>query len=203
VCEKPSTWRRRFRTRLARPIAGSNPWLQFFQYANLISFDIRISSSSLRSISSDIKNMDGGHHEQLSQSLQELHLRQSQEQEDTAALGQQQQQQLPTDRSDGKADSEPSVRAPLHPDGFQVQLPPPVPRQPREGYGFRPQSGASTPLSPGAASTGTPIADPNGLGWPGKQCHYTPSHASRVFAYRLREAHPSLSWSSLYPRSRS
>lgn len=40
----------------------------------------------------------------------------------------------------------------------------------REGYGFRPHSGFSSPntaVAP-AVSTGSPIPDPNGLGWPAK-----------------------------------
>lgn len=40
----------------------------------------------------------------------------------------------------------------------------------REGYGFRPASGTSTPLTESfrAADTGSPLPDPNGLGWPGE-----------------------------------
>ncbi|KAI5124797.1 hypothetical protein M0805_005431 [Coniferiporia weirii] len=36
----------------------------------------------------------------------------------------------------------------------------------REGYGFRPLSGSSTPLM--AKGTQSPLPDPNGLGWPAK-----------------------------------
>ncbi|KAI0796591.1 hypothetical protein C8Q75DRAFT_741617 [Abortiporus biennis] len=40
----------------------------------------------------------------------------------------------------------------------------------REGYGFRPASGVSTPLLPSSSGVGTssPLPDPNGLGWPAK-----------------------------------
>lgn len=38
----------------------------------------------------------------------------------------------------------------------------------RDGYGFRPTSGVSTPLSTHNADEPTPLPDPNGLGWPGK-----------------------------------
>lgn len=40
----------------------------------------------------------------------------------------------------------------------------------REGYGFRSASGVSTPLiaSTSAQGTGSPLPDPNGLGWPGQ-----------------------------------
>lgn len=39
----------------------------------------------------------------------------------------------------------------------------------REGYGFRPASGTSTPLKASRSGTeaGSPLPDPNGLGWPG------------------------------------
>lgn len=39
----------------------------------------------------------------------------------------------------------------------------------REGYGFRPASGTSTPTkaSRSGTDTGSPLPDPNGLGWPG------------------------------------
>lgn len=47
------------------------------------------------------------------------------------------------------------------------------PRSPlvHEGYGFRPASGVSTPISPGTnapAGSSSPLPDPNGLGWPGE-----------------------------------
>lgn len=40
----------------------------------------------------------------------------------------------------------------------------------REGYGFRPASGISTPIIPSQPALGTssPLPDPNGLGWPGE-----------------------------------
>lgn len=38
----------------------------------------------------------------------------------------------------------------------------------REGYGFRPTSGASTPLTPGSGLRDSPLPDPHGLGWPAK-----------------------------------
>jgi GTP cyclohydrolase IA len=37
-----------------------------------------------------------------------------------------------------------------------------------EGYGFRPASGSSTPVSDAARNVGSPLPDPNGLGWPGE-----------------------------------
>lgn len=37
----------------------------------------------------------------------------------------------------------------------------------REGYGFRPTSGFSTPASAVPRETDSPLPDPNGLGWPG------------------------------------
>ncbi|KAF9246912.1 hypothetical protein BU15DRAFT_38958 [Melanogaster broomeanus] len=37
----------------------------------------------------------------------------------------------------------------------------------REGYGFRPPSGVSTPVT-SAAERGSPLPDPHGLGWPAK-----------------------------------
>ncbi len=43
----------------------------------------------------------------------------------------------------------------------------------REGYGFRPRSGISTPMYTSKAATaikaGSPLPDANGLGWPGEQ----------------------------------
>lgn len=40
----------------------------------------------------------------------------------------------------------------------------------REGYGFRPTSGHSTPLLASTSGMGgdSPLPDPNGLGWPGE-----------------------------------
>ncbi|VDB90066.1 unnamed protein product [Peniophora sp. CBMAI 1063] len=38
----------------------------------------------------------------------------------------------------------------------------------REGYGFRPTSGFSTPASAVPRETDSPLPDPNGLGWPAK-----------------------------------
>ena len=42
-----------------------------------------------------------------------------------------------------------------------------------EGYGFRPMSGASTPLTDRGEETSreSPLPDPNGLGWPGECFH--------------------------------
>ncbi|KAG2151873.1 hypothetical protein BD769DRAFT_8244 [Suillus cothurnatus] len=40
--------------------------------------------------------------------------------------------------------------------------------QAREGYGFRPPSGISTPLTSRTVETGSPLPDPHGLGWPAK-----------------------------------
>lgn len=39
----------------------------------------------------------------------------------------------------------------------------------RDGYGFRPASGISTPVIGTEKSHGSPLPDTNGLGWPGKQ----------------------------------
>lgn len=52
-----------------------------------------------------------------------------------------------------------SSRASIHPSNV------------REGYGFRPVSGASTPVTAVTqiAEQGSPLPDPNGLGWPGEQ----------------------------------
>lgn len=47
----------------------------------------------------------------------------------------------------------------------------PVRPHPRDGYGFRPPSGVSTPLTTAA---GSPLPDPNGLGWPGTPCFPSP-----------------------------
>ncbi|KAF7794520.1 hypothetical protein EIP86_005654 [Pleurotus ostreatoroseus] len=68
----------------------------------------------------------------------------------------------------------------VQPDGDHASLPstpghhtrsPPI----HEGYGFRPASGVSTPISPAAAApapaqagSSSPLPDPNGLGWPAK-----------------------------------
>jgi len=50
----------------------------------------------------------------------------------------------------------------------------------REGYGFRPVSGASTPVATSQiAEQGTPLPDPNGLGWPAKST-VSRLHASPV-----------------------
>ena len=38
-----------------------------------------------------------------------------------------------------------------------------------EGYGFRPTSGAASPLHPPPQGTASPLPDPNGLGWPGER----------------------------------
>ena len=42
----------------------------------------------------------------------------------------------------------------------------------REGYGFRPTSGFSTPASAVPRETDSPRPDPNGLGWPGKETQF-------------------------------
>ncbi|KAL6309568.1 hypothetical protein BKA93DRAFT_723223 [Sparassis latifolia] len=43
----------------------------------------------------------------------------------------------------------------------------------REGYGFRPSSGVSTPNIPSSSfESGSPLPDPNGLGWPAKSTLY-------------------------------
>jgi hypothetical protein len=78
-----------------------------------------------------------------------------------------------SDLSDGRADEAPSTRGDVDEiDGDSAHQQrrhlPPVSsdRHLREGYGFRPASGASTPLSHrGIAS---PLPDPHGLGWPGE-----------------------------------
>lgn len=57
----------------------------------------------------------------------------------------------------------------------QVPVRPPWPHV-REGYGFRPPSGVSTPLTDGAQS-GSPLPDPNGLGWPGTLCSLSISYS--------------------------
>jgi hypothetical protein len=101
--------------------------------------------------------------ELLQRSLEELHLRQQKDERMAA-----------TDRSDGRADAEPSTRvsAPAPSAGQHRQvLPSPLPRIQKEGFGFRPQSGTSTPVT--TVSTASPLPDPNGLGWPGEP----PSHA--------------------------
>jgi len=71
------------------------------------------------------------------------------------------------DEADVHGSSEPSTR------GVQAVLSPP-----REGYGFRPHSGVSTPNIT-VPSTGSPLPDPNGLGWPAKstvaRLHATPA----------------------------
>lgn len=43
----------------------------------------------------------------------------------------------------------------------------------REGYGFRPPSGVSTPLNAPISGVGasSPLPDPNGLGWPGRHLY--------------------------------
>lgn len=63
---------------------------------------------------------------------------------------------------------DPDPVQPLDHSPHQVPVRPPWPHV-REGYGFRPPSGVSTPLTNGAGS-GSPLPDPNGLGWPGAPC---------------------------------
>lgn len=75
---------------------------------------------------------------------------------------------------------------PVHSANSQNESPQQAPVRPpwphvREGYGFRPPSGVSTPLTTGAES-GSPLPDPNGLGWPG-----TPSC---LFSFRTRALNP-------------
>lgn len=69
----------------------------------------------------------------------------------------------------------------------QVHVRPPWPHV-RDGYGFRPPSGVSTPLT-NAAERGSPLPDPNGLGWPGtlpSTISYSSAHNS------LQPSRPSL-----------
>jgi hypothetical protein len=114
-----------------------------------------------------------GAQDELRQTLEKLQTEQQQQE-------QQRDGPTPTDRSDGRADVEPSERVSAN-TGFvnttqeQISLPA-IQRQTREGYGFRPQSGASTPIT--AAATASPIPDPNGLGWPGESLF--PRHSSSV-----------------------
>lgn len=79
----------------------------------------------------------------------------------------------PSDSSDGRAHEAPSARGDVG-EIYGENAPKRVPlphasapgeRHQRDGYGFRPASGASTPLR--ATSTASPLPDPNGLGWPG------------------------------------
>jgi len=62
-------------------------------------------------------------------------------------------------------------RGDVDPVNSQHDSPQQVPVRPwphvRDGYGFRPPSGVSTPLT-NAAERGSPLPDPNGLGWPAK-----------------------------------
>ncbi|KAH9938579.1 uncharacterized protein B0H18DRAFT_1112718 [Fomitopsis serialis] len=100
---------------------------------------------------------DGGHSAQLSESLQRLQLRQD------------------TDDADPHHDAESSTRGEQGEHSDQV---PPLPSpglgrsawspHVREGYGFRPASGHSTPLLASTSAVGrdSPLPDPNGLGWP-------------------------------------
>ena len=69
----------------------------------------------------------------------------------------------------------------------------PVRPHPRDGYGFRPPSGVSTPLTTAA---GSPLPDPNGLGWPGTPCFPSPPPPS---AQSPQPSPPSLV--SMPPRS--
>lgn len=63
----------------------------------------------------------------------------------------------------GEADADPVSSQ--HDSPHQVPVRPPWPHV-RDGYGFRPPSGVSTPLM-NAPERGSPLPDPNGLGWPG------------------------------------
>lgn len=60
-------------------------------------------------------------------------------------------------------------------ESLQHDSPHQVPARPHvhDGYGFRPPSGVSTPLTNTGSSS--PLPDPNGLGWPGTVCHLTTS----------------------------
>ncbi|KAI0269323.1 hypothetical protein BC834DRAFT_820445 [Gloeopeniophorella convolvens] len=66
----------------------------------------------------------------------------------------------------------PAHRAQSHPDDStaaddRLSPPPSIPPPPvREGYGFRPTSGVSTPAAP--PDRDSPLPDVNGLGWPAK-----------------------------------
>ena len=66
-----------------------------------------------------------------------------------------------------------------------------------EGYGFRPASGVSTPVSVGGTSS--PLPDPNGLGWPGAPHirFLRPMQASKTLSK------PSPPWRVSMPRPRS
>jgi len=63
----------------------------------------------------------------------------------------------------------------------QLQFGDDVRPHPHDGYGFRPPSGVSTPLT-NEAGTSSPLPDPNGLGWPAK------STISRLNASPLERA---------------
>ncbi|KZT71597.1 GTP cyclohydrolase I [Daedalea quercina L-15889] len=100
---------------------------------------------------------DASHGALLSESLQRL-----------------QQEQARTDDADPHHDGEPSTRGAGSEQVHSLPSPglarsawsPHV----REGYGFRPPSGHSTPLLASTSRMGgdSPIPDPNGLGWPAK-----------------------------------
>jgi GTP cyclohydrolase IA len=104
------------------------------------------------------------HEADLRQSLQRIHIQQQHISAETSPET--------TDRSDGHAHMEPSTRV-VDPVDDEPNTRVPLPRRDsaiREGYGFRPPSGASTPLRE-AHSAPSPLPDPNGLGWPG-MCVY-------------------------------
>ncbi|KAI0832506.1 hypothetical protein BC628DRAFT_1309174 [Trametes gibbosa] len=62
---------------------------------------------------------------------------------------------------------------PSHPDGSSSSQRPLATPRLREGLGFRPTSGISTPQysSRAAAKANSPLPDANGLGWPAKSTH--------------------------------
>lgn len=120
---------------------------------------------------------DHGIPEALASSLSRLELHQTQTQSSSSEdqpLGSAGHLAQPSDSSDGRAHAAPSARGEvgeIYGESAQQQRVP-LPRvstsserHHREGYGFRPASGASTPLR--SVSTASPLPDPNGLGWPG------------------------------------
>ncbi|TFK56191.1 GTP cyclohydrolase I [Heliocybe sulcata] len=102
----------------------------------------------------------------LSDSLQRLQLRQLESENavslsDQGAHGDDGRTARGDEPSDGHRDAD--VRA-LSAESVRT----PVSHLLREGYGFRPTSGASTPLTPGSGLRDSPLPDPHGLGWPAK-----------------------------------
>jgi hypothetical protein len=136
--------------------------------AGFIFVRLRRLRSYVRTMADDIPP----HEELLKRSLEKLH---TQQQELAASSSAQ-----PTDRSDGRADLEPSAREagdlPASNTFSARSVLPSLDRRGREGYGFRAQSGASTPAQP--ASLASPLPHEHGLGWPGKQSPRHPRIAS-------------------------